>query len=206
MAATMNRPMAPPIGAKIIPRRAEPGAKTEGRAFWGLGLKPGFCCTPASTSTALSIADITTHTSAKTSGLSKDPLRGTPAKNLTGWSTTLRTTSTKLPTGFESSYSPPDAALLTPIFAPLCCRPTGSLTNPILADLRAPRYGPATLEGTSLTLVRWREGVLTFMNLIYRCTLHRTSSSFDPQPRFTCLLPRSKFLWFIGAQRKLRSR
>src|SRR5215217_2884469 len=78
MAATMKRPMAPPIGANIIPRRAEPGVKTEGIAFWGLGLKPGFCCTPANTSMALRIADITMHTSAKTSGLSREPLRGTP--------------------------------------------------------------------------------------------------------------------------------
>ena len=43
----------------------------------------------------------------------------TPAKNLTGCSTTLRTTSTKLFTGLERSNSPPDADLLT-LTLPLC--------------------------------------------------------------------------------------
>src|SRR5215218_7451882 len=66
------------------------------------------------------MADATTHTSAKTSGLSSDPLRGTPAKNRAGWSTTLRATSTKLPTGLENSNSSPDPDLLMPIFAPSC--------------------------------------------------------------------------------------
>src|SRR5215204_4070457 len=157
MAATMNRPMAPPIGAKIIPRRAEPGAKTEGRAFWGLGLKPGFCCTPASTSTALSMADTTTHTSAKTRGLSKDPLRGIPAKNLTGWSTTLLATSTKLFTGFERSNSPPDADLLMPTFASLCRRPTAGLTAHMLPDLCAQTQSDIASKSVSFG-EGWRQG------------------------------------------------
>src|SRR5215203_556947 len=102
------------------------------------------------------MADTTTHTSAKTSGLSSDPLRGTPAKNRAGWSTTLRATSTKLPTGLENSNSSPDPDLLIPIFAPSCrllvCEPT----DPMLPDSRVLRYRSAIPR---LGLTRFREPI-----------------------------------------------
>src|SRR3712207_3364423 len=119
IAAATKSPIAPNMGVSTMERSAEPGVNTEGKAFCGLGLKPGFSCTPISTISALKIADISRQMTAKTRGLSNGPILGIPAKNRTGCNTTPRTTSPKLPTGLERSYSPPDAERPTPILDPL---------------------------------------------------------------------------------------